>query len=260
MPKGAQRGEPLANRRRPSTIGIVCGRFVQSDPSRIALEFGITVEPPGLIATPRYNVAPTQEVEVVRVLDAKKGRQIDRLRWGLVPSGARDPSVGNRMINARVETLDERPAFRDALRRRRCLVIADGFYEWKREGRAKQPYFVQRVDGNLTALAGLWDRWLSSDGEVMDTFTLVTKPSEPPITDIHDRMPAILYESAFDAWLDPDRSDPAPLLELLVAPSPALAAVPVSTRVNKPANDDAGLIEPIDVPRGLFDYGGSRPS
>lgn len=252
-PKGTPRGELLAKRRRPTTLSLVCGRFVQSDPSRIALEFGIAAEPPGLIATPRYNIAPTQEVGVVRILEAAKGRQIDLLRWGLVPSGARDPSVGNRMINARVETLEERPAFRDALRRRRCLVIADGFYEWKREGRAKQPYFVRRVDGNLTALAGLWGRWLSADGEVLDTFTLVTKPSEAPIAEIHDRMPAVLGESAHDAWLAPDESDPAPLVELLLAQSPALVAVPVSTRVNKPANDDAGLIEPIDVPRGLFD-------
>lgn len=253
MPKGAQRGERLANRRRPTTICLVCGRFVQSDPSRIVAEFDITAERSRLFATARYNIAPTQEVAVIRVLDAAKGRRIDLLTWGLVPSGARDPSVGNRMINARVETLDERPAFRDALRRRRCLVIADGFYEWKREGRGRQPYYVRRLDGNLTALAGLWDRWLSSDGEVMDTFTLVTKPSEPPITDLHDRMPAILSETTHDVWLDLDRNETAPLLELLLAPSPELAVVPVSTRVNKPANDDAGLIEPIDVPRGLFD-------
>jgi putative SOS response-associated peptidase YedK len=231
----------------------VCGRFTQTDPDRIAREFSVTGQVPRLAVGARYNVAPTQPVAVVRLLDAAKGRQLDTLRWGLVPGWATDPTVGNRMINARVETLAQKPAFRDALRLRRCLVVGDGFYEWQRQGRAKQPFYIRRVDGNLLAMAGLWDRWTSADGEIIETFTVITKPSVPPVTAIHDRMPAILSEPSHEAWLDPESRTADALLALLAGSSPELLAIPVSTRVNKPANDGPECIEPVAVVRGLFD-------
>jgi putative SOS response-associated peptidase YedK len=230
----------------------VCGRFTQTDPERIAREFSVTGQVPRLAVGARFNVAPTQPVAVVRLLDAAKGRQLDTLRWGLVPAWAADPSIGNRMINARVETLAEKPAFRDALRLRRCLVVADGFYEWQRQGRAKQPFYIRKIDGALLAMAALWDRWTSSDGEIIETFTVITKPSVPPVTAIHDRMPAILAEASHAAWLNPELRNADTLLPLLTGPSPELLAVPVSTRVNKPANDGPGCIEPVAVALTLF--------
>lgn len=231
----------------------VCGRFTQSDPERIVQEFSIVGEPPRLGVAPRYNVAPTQPVAVVRMLGPKNERTLDMLRWGLIPVWAKDPSIGNRMINARMETLADKAAFRDALRLRRCLVVADGFYEWRREGRAKQPFYIRRKDGALLAMAGLWERWTSGDGEIIETFTVVTKPSAPPVTEIHDRMPAILAETHHAAWLDTELSKNEALFELLAAPSPPLVTVPVSTFVNKPANDGPECIEPIAIVGGLFD-------
>jgi putative SOS response-associated peptidase YedK len=232
----------------------VCGRFTQSDPERIVHEFSVVGVPPRLtVGRARYNVAPTEPVSVIRAVGPKKGRQLDTLRWGLIPSWAKDPSVGNRMINARVETLADKPAFRDALRLRRCLVVADGFYEWRRGGRAKQPFYIRRQDGALLAMAGLWDRWMSPDGEIIETFTVVTKPAVPPVSEIHDRMPAILAEANQTQWLEAEAPKNDVLLELLAAPSPPLVAVPVSTFVNKPANDGPECIEPIAVARGLFD-------
>jgi putative SOS response-associated peptidase YedK len=231
----------------------VCGRFTQTDPDRIAREFSVTGEAPRVGLRPRYNVAPTQLAGVVRIVQPKKGRELGALRWGLIPSWAREPSIGARMINARVETLAEKPAFRDALRLRRCLVVADGFYEWQAQGRTKQPFCISRSDGGLLAMAGLWERWTSPDGEIIETFAVVTKPAVPPVAAIHDRMPAILSGAHHDAWLDPDLRAAEALLELLAAPSPPLMTVPVSTLVNKPANDGPECIAPVAVVRGLFD-------
>lgn len=231
----------------------MCGRFTQTDPARIVSEFSITAERPKIGGGPRYNVAPTQIVGVVRRLDRRKGRALDLLRWGLIPSWAKDPSVGSRMINARVETLAEKPAFREAFKLRRCLVVADGFYEWQAQGRAKQPFYIRRGDGALLAMAGLWERWASPDGEIIETFAVVTKPSVPPVAAIHDRMPAILPDVHHDAWLDPDLQQAEALFELLAAPSPPLVTVPVSTLVNKPANDGPECIAPVPIVRGLFD-------
>lgn len=231
----------------------MCGRFVQTDPDRIAREFSVTGQVPRLAVGGRYNVAPTQPVAVVRLQETMKGRRLDSLRWGLIPAWAADPSIGNRMINARMETLSEKRAFRDAFRFRRCLVVADGFYEWQRQGRAKQPFYIRRIDGALLAMAGLWDRWTSSDGEIIETFTIVTKPSVPPVTAIHDRMPAILAEASHEAWLDVELRSADTLLALLAGPSPPLMAVPVDTRVNKPANDGPECIEPVPAALTLFD-------
>lgn len=238
---------------RRATLALVCGRFTQSDPDRIAREFSVTGEAPRLGVGPRFNIAPTQPVAVVRAGELARHRRLDLLRWGLIPSWAKDPSIGTRMINARMESLSEKTAFKEALRLRRCLVIADGFYEWQKQGRTKQPFYIRRGDDALLAMAGLWDRWMSPDGEIIETFTVITKPSVPPVTEIHDRMPAILREPHHETWLDPRLREAEPLAELLRDASPPLVAVPVSTLVNKPANDGPGCIAPVAVVRGLFD-------
>ena len=231
----------------------MCGRFSQSDPERIMDEFSVTGQRPRFEARPGFNVAPTQPIAVLRALHPGKGRTLDALRWGLVPSWAKDPSVGIRMINARVETLAEKAAFRDALRLRRCLVVADGFYEWQKQGRTRQPFYIRRRDERLIAMAGLWEKWTSSDGEIIETFTIITKPSVPPVAEIHDRMPAILAEAHHDVWLDSGLEQTAPLFEMLGTPSLPLVAIPVSTLVNRPANDGPECITPVTIPGGLFD-------
>ncbi len=231
----------------------MCGRFSQADPARLHREFSITGVPARLDVRPRYNVAPSDIVPVVRVLSATEGRRIDLLRWGLVPSWSRESSIAHQLINARMETLAERNTFRDPFRERRCLVVVDGFYEWQRREKGKQPYYVTRVDRALLAMAGLWDRWMSHDGEIVETFTVVTKPSVAPVAELHSRMPAILSEPSYDEWLAPGPRDPGTLSRLLAATSPELVAVPVSSWVNKPGHDGPACIEPIALARGLFD-------
>jgi putative SOS response-associated peptidase YedK len=230
----------------------VCGRVTETDPRRILDELNIPGDVPELDATPRYNIPPTERVPVVRVLASSVGRRLDLLRWGLVPAWAKELAVGNRMINARVETLTEKSAFRDPLRLRRCLVVVDGFYEWQRQGRDKQPFYLRSAGGELLTMAGLWDAWVSPDGEVVESFAIVTKPAEPPLTDIHDRMPAILAPAHHEAWLDPARRDSEPLIGLLSLPSPPLLATPVSSRVNKPGYDNPDCLEPVATQPSLF--------
>ncbi len=231
----------------------MCGRFTLKTPARILQEyFGVT-QLPGLPA--RYNIAPTQPVGVV-VGDGE--REWTQMRWGLIPYWAKDPSIGNRMINARAETLEDRPAYREAFARRRCLVPADGFYEWQRlEGGGKQPVYLHLQDETPFAFAGLWDRWRDRvTGKAVRSCAIVTTEPNEVVEPIHDRMPAILERHQLASWLDPD-TEPADLLELL-RPSPAerLRARLVSTLVNKPDNDLPECIEPIEpVARGrtLFD-------
>lgn len=199
---------------------------------------------------PRFNIAPGQDVRVLRADEAGR-RAVALLRWGLVPRGPRDkagpPLV---IINARSETVARQPAFRDSLRRRRCLVPAAGFYEWKKVGRTSQPYAV-RSTGGLVALAGLWDVSLRQ-GQLLESFTLLTIPANEAIAPIHDRMPVVLEREQFAAWLDPERQE-AEDVAPLVRPYPAdrLRVEPVSTRVNRPENDDALCLEPAApvVPR-----------
>lgn len=175
---------------------------------------------------PRYNVAPGQDVLVL----PQDGRA-RFLRWGLVPSWAPDPSVGSRMINARAETVRERPAFRSAFRRRRCLVPVDGFYEWRGEAGHRQPYHVALEGGHLFALAGLWERWSPREGEALETFTVLTTEANDSVRPLHDRMPAILPARAREAWLDP--GTPPEALQALLVPYPAgLVVRPVSRYVN----------------------------
>jgi putative SOS response-associated peptidase YedK len=231
----------------------VCGRVTETDPTRLFDELSITGRPPQLEMVPRYNIPPSELVPVVRVLAPDSGRRLDLLRWGLVPFWAKDPAIGNRLINARVETVTEKPAYREPFQQRRCLVVVDGFYEGQRQGATKQPFHLRDAGGGLLTMAGLWDTWMSPDGELVASFAVITKPAENVIADIHDRMPAILAPVDRDEWLAPGRHDAKTLLALLAKPSPALAATPVSTRVNKPDHDGADCLTPVALQKGLFD-------
>jgi putative SOS response-associated peptidase YedK len=218
----------------------VCGRFtLTSSPEELARRFGLddTAE-----LAPRYNIAPGQDVLAVRV-DTDGRRRADALRWGLVPPWAPDPSVGNRMINARVETAATRPAFRDALRERRCLVPADGFYEWADRGGFKQPYYIRASDGALFAFAGLWERWTNPDGVLLESCTLLTTDAAQGLRDLHHRMPVMLAPDAYAGWLDPAFREPLSLLDRASdATIDAFQFHPVSMRVNGAALDDPACI------------------
>jgi putative SOS response-associated peptidase YedK len=217
----------------------MCGRYTLSTPAgRLAEEFQLdsTVE-----ILPSYNVAPTQQVAAV--LEDEGGRRLEMLRWGLVPSWADDPDIGARMINARSETAPEKPSFRRAFRGRRCLIAADGFYEWKREDGGKQPYYFRMRDGRPFAFAGLWESWDKGGGELRTCTILTTRPNSV-LNGIHDRMPVILPHDAYNAWLDPD-ADKEELGELMIPyPGDDLETYPVSRFVNSPSNNDERCIEP----------------
>ncbi len=195
--------------------------------------------------TPRFNIAPTQHIPVVRQAD-DGSRRLDLLHWGLIPSWAKDPAMGAHMINARAETVAEKPSFRRAFQRRRCLVPADGFYEWQIRRGAKQPYFIHRADGEPFAIAGLWERWQPPWGEPVESCALVTTQAVEPVRSVHPRMPVILPASAYGPWLDP-RLDTATELRALLAEGNVreMEAVAVSTRVNDPRNDRPECIEPL---------------
>jgi putative SOS response-associated peptidase YedK len=247
----------------------MCGRYsITSPPEAIQRVFQVP-ELPNLPA--RYNVAPTQDVPVVRVggdgegPEADGGRHLVQLRWGLVPFWADDPSIGARMINARAESVAEKPAFRAAFRRRRCLVVADGFYEWKappkddaaRKGQRKQPYRIQLKSGAPFGFAGLWERWSDpADQSVLETCTILTTEANDDLKDIHPRMPVMLSPDAFDHWLDPEAD--LETVQGLLAPYPndALTAYPISTRVNAVRNDDPSILEPLDYGAGGSSCGG----
>lgn len=222
----------------------MCGRFTLFDPAvSLAEGFGLG-EVPSL--SPRYNIAPSQEVAAVRIPAGGGARELAMMRWGLIPSWAKDPSIGNRMINARAETVAEKPAFRTAIRRRRCLVPADGFYEWKRTNGRKQPFYIRMRGGRAFAFAGLWDSWEGpEDGIVLSCAILTTGPNEL-LRPIHDRMPVIVSPREYELWLSPEVRDPH-LLETLFRPYPAegMTAYPVRTAVNNPNTDAPGLIDPI---------------
>jgi len=215
----------------------MCGRYeLHTHPAAIALAFGLP-EPPS--TPPRYNIAPTQQVPVVRQR-SDGTRECVEMRWGLVPRWAKDPSVGVKMINARAETIDDRPAFRFAFRHHRCLIPADGFYEWKPTASGKQPVRVGLRDGALIGFAGLFERWLAPDGAVLDTCTILTTEANDLLRPIHDRMPVIVGPASYARWLDAAQLDVADLLAPY--PSAQMTWHPVSTRVNAVRNDDAALI------------------
>ena len=226
----------------------MCGRYTLTVPLPDLVDV-FDVAPPGFHHAPRYNIAPTQEAPVV-AWDSG-GRRMGLLRWGLVPSWARDPGMGSRLINARSETVAEKPSFRQAFRKRRCLVPADGFYEWRQEGGSpagkgsKQPYWIYRATREPFAFAGLRERWAPPEGDPLHTFTILTTESTEVVRGIHPRMPVILEPGAWDLWLQPGASSEE-LLGLLVPSAPEdLRAHPVSTLVNSPRHDGPECIEAV---------------
>ncbi|MFO7625559.1 MAG: SOS response-associated peptidase [Anaerolineales bacterium] len=222
----------------------MCGRFTMTvDPAQLRDAF------PWLDVredwSPRYNIAPTQPVAVV---PNRGDNRLDYFLWGLIPSWAKDPSIGNRLINARAETLAEKASFRNAFRRRRCLVLADGFFEWKTEAdkKRKQPMYIRLKTGEPFGFAGLWEIWNSPDGSQVFSCTIITTEPNELVSEIHNRMPVILKREDYSSWLDPAEKRPQDLQDLLTPyPSGELEAYPVSTMVNSPANDDPGCVLPL---------------
>jgi putative SOS response-associated peptidase YedK len=216
----------------------MCGRYSLTTPVEAVGRLFEVAERPNL--PPRYNIAPSQQAPVVRA-DAAGGRVLAPMRWGLIPSWAKEAKIGYRMINARAETVAEKPAFRSAFRHRRCLVPADGFYEWRKLGATKQPYRISRADGAPFAFAGLWERWRAPDGAVIDSFTIITTVANDLLRPIHDRMPVILDPADFGPWLEAGGVGRLPPYA-----GAKLVAIPVSTRVNSPKHDDPACIAPLE--------------
>jgi putative SOS response-associated peptidase YedK len=219
----------------------MCGRFSQrSSPKKVAEEFGVEDVPP---LFERYNVAPMQQVLGIRELS--DGREATFFKWGLVPAWAKDPSIGNKLINARSETVTEKPSFREAFKRRRILVPVDGFYEWSRRGDKKSPFYFHMRDGEPFAVAGLWEVW-EGDGDPLETCTLLTTEANELLAGYHDRMPVIVKPEDYDLWLDP-RVKQAELLKPLLCPYPEeeMTAHAVSAFVNSPLNEDPRCAEPL---------------
>jgi putative SOS response-associated peptidase YedK len=198
--------------------------------------------------SPRYNVAPTQPIPVIRQHPKEPVRQISLMKWGLIPNWARDASIAGSTINARSETAATKPAFRDPLKLRRCLIPADGFYEWKRNGGSKQPYCFEINDGELFAFAGLWDGWKDASGNWIKSCSILTTTPNAVTATVHDRMPVILDPDSYDLWLDPGMQNVAVISELLKPCDARLTrCYPVSTRINHVGNDDEGCSRPVEL-------------
>ncbi|MFQ6006478.1 MAG: SOS response-associated peptidase [Woeseia sp.] len=217
----------------------MCGRFAFYSPAEAtAALFG--VEGAANIE-PRYNIAPTQLIAALRI-GAEQTRELAMLRWGLVPFWAKDPSIGNRMINARAETVAEKPSFRAAYRNRRCLVLADGFYEWRKEPEGKTPYFVSLASGAPFAFAGLWEDWQAKDSsESLQSVTIITMAANEFMSALHHRMPVVLEQDAANLWLEGDEH----LLSGTSDNPPEFRAWPVNKRINNARNEGADLVDPV---------------
>lgn len=237
----------------------MCGRYtLLAEANQLAVEFRVSDVSP---LAPRYNIAPTQSVPIVRLQcfvphsdmavvrqsETGGGRRLDILRWGLIPRWAKDAKIAYRTINARAETVATQPVFREAFRKRRCIVPASGFFEWQESMKGgkevKQPLYIRRPDGRPIGLAGLWERWEGPDGTVIESFTIITTDANDLVRPFHNRMPVILRPEDYDAWLNPE-SKPDELQSLLKpCPPDWLVASPVSKQVNNPRNDDPSCIE-----------------
>lgn len=220
----------------------MCGRYsLRTPPDLLIRAFGLSEIPP---LEPRYNIAPTQPLPVIRLNHETRRRECLLMRWGLVPFLADDPKTGYRTINAKAETAAKSPAYRAAFRYRRCLVPADGFYEWKREGRSKQPMYIHRKDDRPFAFAGLWEHWEKGRGNPIETYTILTTDPNDLVRAIHDRMPVIMNPDDYAQWLDPALHDPK-LVQPLLRPYPStdLIADPVGTRINNPRYDGPGCLQ-----------------
>lgn len=224
----------------------MCGRFtLRTPPAEVAEAFGLFEGLPEL--TPRFNIAPTQMVLAVRQLESALAAQFAMLRWGLIPSWADDMKIANRLLNARSDGVADKPAFRTAFKKRRCLIVADGFYEWKAAKAPKgpkQPFHIHRKDGRPFAFAGLWETWHKGETPV-ESCTIITTDANGTMQPLHDRMPVILDPADYARWMSPAATDPAILLELLrPCPDDWLVADPVGTLVNKVANEGPDLLKP----------------
>ena len=224
----------------------MCGRArLSSDVSELKLAFRIPREQPSPNIAASWNVAPTDPVAVVRRSSAGE-RRLEVMRWGLIPYWAKDPKIGYSTFNAKAEGIEERPAFREPFRRRRCLVPFNSFYEWKKRGAERQPYAIARKDGGLLAMAGLWDAWRSPQGEVVRGCTVVTTTPNALLAELHDRMPVILPPAHWSRWLGEEPADLAELRALLVpCPAEEFAVWAVSTRVGNVKNNDPSLVEAV---------------
>jgi putative SOS response-associated peptidase YedK len=221
----------------------MCGRYtLHHSPRQVEMRFGITQA--RSIPTERYNIAPTQSVPVI--VEGDGARFLDSMQWGLIPSWAKEPGIGNKMINARAETLPEKPSFKVALSRRRCLIPADGFYEWKTEGSARQPMHIRRIDGELFAFAGLWEEWKQPDGTPLRTCTIITTTPNELMEPIHNRMPAILLPEDEGTWLDAALKQPGDVIGLLHPyPAELMEAYLVDRQVNVPGVEDPALLNSL---------------
>ncbi len=226
---------------------FMCGRYRMSRRKQLVEEyFGAVSDEDEW--DPRYNIAPSQPVVTIRQDARQPIRTLSMMRWGLVPSWAKDPSIGYKTINARAETVATTPSFREPFRSQRCLIPADGFYEWQRNGKTKQPYCFEVNDGELFAFAGLWDQWRDRQGDVIESCTILTTTPNSLLSDIHDRMPAILIADNYDLWLDPGFRDLASVSRMLEPFEPTLMRrYPVSTRVNQVQNDDEECTKPVEA-------------
>ncbi len=218
----------------------MCGRYTLRTPvDTLAEQFDLDEYPSSLTAS--YNIAPTQEVATVVEEDDK--RKLEMFHWGLIPSWAKDPQIGNRMINARAETVHEKPSFRSAFKDRRCLILADGFYEWQKTDNGKQPFYIHMKDGSPFAFAGLWETW--KNGEELRSCAIITTDANDLMNAIHHRMPVVLHPENYEVWLDPDFDEKDSLKDLLKPfPSEEMEAYMVSRRVNKPSNNEPSVVEP----------------
>jgi len=225
----------------------MCGRYRLSRRKQIIEEY-FDCYPWADDWSPRFNIAPTQSVPVIQQHPTEPVRQISSMRWGLIPNWARDASIASGTINAKSETAATKPAFRDPLKFRRCLIPADGFYEWKKMGASKQPFCFELINGKLFAFAGIWDGWKNADGQWIKTCSILTTIPNAVTSAVHDRMPVILDPDSYDVWLDPGMQDVAALSEFLTPYDARLMrCYPVSSRVNHAGNDDEECSRPVEV-------------
>ena len=222
----------------------MCGRFtLTATGEELAEEFDLPHAP---ALAPRYNIAPTQPVVAVRLHPETAVRELEFFHWGLIPHWAKDPNIGSRMINARGETVAEKPSFRAAFRYRRCIIPASGFYEWRKENGHKQPYYIYHTEGRVLALAGLWEHWQGADGSEIESCTIITTRPNERIGELHDRMPVVLQPEDYSTWLSGNGRHQSDLQHLLrSAPEGLLDAHPVSTYVNRPANEGPECVAPL---------------
>ncbi len=220
----------------------MCGRFALIvDPEQLAAQFDVEVPPQ---MADRYNIAPTQPVAAVR-LGRDGSRELTHFHWGLIPSWSKDTKMSSRMINARGETVAEKPSFRAAFKRRRCLIPASGFYEWQKTSDGKQPTFIHPADGVYFGLAGLWETWHAPDGGEIDSCTIITTTPNELMAPIHNRMPVIIDPADYDAWLQPEEKPNVGLHLIRPFSAETMDAYPISTLVNKPSNDHPAILDPI---------------